>query len=288
MKIYDCFTFYNEFDLLELRLRELYNHVDRFVLVEADRTFQNKEKPLYFRDQFGDPRWDEFRDKILVGPITNMPEAADTWGRERHQRDSITRFVSSAEPDDIIMIGDIDEIPRVETVQKLRASTQSIWGFRMPLFNFKFNYMMCTQDYYTVWSGAIRRKLLNSAEDFRRMRHVLNQCPYNFSDSNVQIIEHAGWHFTYLGTSDFARTKIQSFAHSETNDPAILDQLDIEDSIRQGTGIIRTNNDYKFVPVMIDDYLPSAITNNQADFEHHLILNATDTHSCRHYLPPML
>ena len=285
MKIYDCFTFFNEFDLLELRLRELADHVDYFVLVEANRTFQNQEKPFYYES--AKYRYSPWRDKIIHVKLMDMPTETDTWGRERHQRDAILKGCAQADFNDIVMIGDVDEIPRVETIQKLRTSIQSIWGFRMPLFNFKFNYMMHTQDYYTVWSGAIRRGLLNSPEDFRRMRHVLNQCPYNFADDNVQIVEHAGWHFTYLGTEDFARSKIQSFAHNETNQPEILDQLDIEDSINRGVGIIRTNQDYRFTPVAIDDYLPTTITNNINDYKGQLILDRPAT-SARQYLPAML
>jgi len=285
MKIYDCFTFFNEFDLLELRLRELYDHVDYFVLVEADTTFQNKEKPFYYRDNID--RFGPWLDKILSISITGMPTDTDTWGRERFQRDAILNGLSGNDTDDIVMIGDVDEIPRIETVAKLRTSTQNIWGFRMPLFNFKFNYMMCTQDYYSVWSGAIRRHLLNSPEDFRRMRHILNQCPYNFQDDNVQIVEHAGWHFTYLGSEDFARDKIRSFAHDETNRPEILDQLDIEDSIRRGVGIIRTNNDYRFTPVAIDDYLPKTLINNIDEYRSRII-EQDNLPSARQYLPAVL
>lgn len=285
MKIYDCFTFCNEFDLLELRLRELYDHVDYFVLVEANKTFQNKDKELYFwknKDQFL-----PWMDKIVHVPVVDMPVDTDTWGRERFQRDAIKGGIIGADLNDIIMIGDIDEIPRIETIATLRTSSQSIWGFRMPLFNFKFNYMMYTQDYYTVWSGAIRLGLLNSPEDFRRMRHVLNQCPFNFSDDNVQIIEHAGWHFTYLGNEDFAKSKIQSFAHDETNRPDIIDQLDIEDSIRRGVGIIRTNEDYRFTPVAVDDYFPKIIINN-FDLYKDKIIHKDNLPSARQYLPDML
>ena len=285
MKIYDCFTFFNEFDLLALRLRELYDHVDYFVLVEGNKTFQNQEKPFYYDSM--KYRYSQWRDKIIKVKLLDMPENTDPWGRERHQRDGIIRGLRTADSNDIIMIGDVDEIPRIETIHKLRESRQSIWGFRMPLFNFKFNYMMYTQDYYSVWSGAIRRSLLNSAEDFRRMRHVLNQCPYNFSDDNVQIIEHAGWHFTYLGAEDFAKSKIQSFAHDETNRPEILDQLDIEDSIRRGVGIIRTNEDYRFTPVAVDDYLPKTIVDNINQYKEQLILDMAST-SARQYLPAML
>lgn len=285
MKIYDCFTFYNEFDLLELRLRELYDHVDRFVLVEADRTFQNNDKPFYYYENR--ERFSQWRDKIIHVRIMDMPVDTDPWGRERHQRDGIVRGLKTADPDDIIMIGDADEIPRVETIQKLRESRQSIWGFRMPLFNFKFNYMMCTQDYYSVWSGAIRRSLLNSPEDFRRMRHVLNQCPYNFSDDNVQLVEHAGWHFTYLGGKDFAVTKIQSFSHDETNRPEILDHLDLDESIRQGAGIDRTATDYRFTPVALDDYFPKTVVNNIEGYKDKIIFDIANT-SARQYLPAML
>lgn len=286
MKIYDCFTFFNEFELLELRLRELYNHVDYFVLVEANRTFQNQQKPFYYQDHA--ERFKKWADKIIHVAVQDMPQDTDAWGRERYQRDSIAQGIAAADPLDIIMIGDVDEIPRPGTVQRLRTSPGSVWGFRMPLFNFKYNYMMVTQDLYTVWSGAVRKQVLSSAEDFRRMRHVLHGFALNHSDGNLEIVEHAGWHFTYLGTEDFARSKIQSFAHSETNKPEILDQLDIEDSIRKGTGIIRTNHDYLFAPVTVDDYMPATIVDNLAEFALHLIVPANGAHSARHYLPPML
>lgn len=257
MKIYDCFTFFNEFDLLEIRLRELYDHVDHFVIVEATRTFQNKEKPLYFMEEM--KRFEPWLDKIIHYTVADMPENTDAWGRERYQRDAIVRAVADAEPDDIIMIGDADEIPRVETVEHIKQSDSSIWGFRMPLFNFKYNYMLVNQDCYTVWSGAVRKKLLVSAEDFRRMRHVLSGLEYGYKDLMIEVVEHAGWHFTYLGNEEFAKTKIQSFAHAETNKPEILNQLDIEASIARGAGIIQTDANYRFAPVAVDNYLPKNV-----------------------------
>lgn len=262
MKIYDCFTFYNEFELLELRLKELYHHVDHFVIVEANRTFQNAEKPFYFTEQMEDLRWKKYSDKIILVQVPNMPVDADAWGRERWQRDAILHGLAGAEPDDIIMIGDADEIPRIETIEHLRTSDRSIWGFRMPLFNFRYNYMLINQDCYSVWSGAVRKKLLTSAEDFRRMRHALNDFEYGAKDAMLEIIEHAGWHFTYLGNEEFARAKIQSFAHSETNKPEIINQLDINASIARGAGIIQTDANYRFAPVAVDEYLPKYVQNS--------------------------
>ena len=252
MKIYDCFTFYNEFELLELRLAELYDYVDHFVIVEADTTFQNKRKDLLYYDNR--QRFAQWADKIIYYPVTDMPTHGDTWGRERHQRNAILKGVQDADDNDIIIVSDVDEIPRVETIQKLRSSNAAVWGFRMPLFNFRFNYMLVNQDFYVVWPGACRKRHLQDAEDFRRTRHYLTSFPYNHNESGIQIIEHAGWHFTYFGNEEFARQKIQSFAHDETNDPWILDQLNVEESIRKGAGIIQKDERYKFTPVALDDY----------------------------------
>ena len=77
MKIYDCFTFYNELDLLELRLQELYDHVDHFVIVEANRTFQNQEKPFALNS--AKYRYTAWRDKIIQVQVVDMP--TDKIGR---------------------------------------------------------------------------------------------------------------------------------------------------------------------------------------------------------------
>ena len=280
MKIYDCFTFYNEFELLELRLKELYHHVDHFVIVEANRTFQNAEKPFYFTEQMEDLQWKKYSDKIILVQVPNMPVDADAWGRERWQRDAILHGLAGADPDDIIMIGDADEIPRIETIKHLRTSDRSIWGFRMPLFNFRYNYMLINQDCYSVWSGAVRRRVLVSPEEFRRMRHVLGGLEFGYSDPTIEIVEHAGWHFTYLGNEEFAKSKIQSFAHAETNKPEIINQLNIEASIAQGTGIIQTDVAYKFAPVAVDDYLPTYV-------QHSTNVIAGDYPSAKEFLPKL-
>jgi hypothetical protein len=94
------------------------------------------------------------------------------------------------------------------------------------------------------------------------MRHALNDFEYGAKDAMLEIIEHAGWHFTYLGNEDFARAKIQSFAHAETNKPEIINQLNIEASIAKGTGIIQTDANYQFAPVAVDDYLPKYVQNS--------------------------
>jgi hypothetical protein len=258
-KIYDCFTFYNEFDLLDLRIAEMYEHVDYMVLVEANHTFQNQPKQFNFEQRIKE--YQHF-DKLIYVKVENMPLNKDPWINERHQRDSIMLGIQDAADDDVIIIGDIDEILRPSTISELRNGSCEIYGFRMPLFNFKYNYMLVTQDCYSVWNGALKKDLLTSPEDFRRQRHALNVLELNYKDDTVSIIEHAGWHFTYLGGDDFARNKIQSFSHSDDNRPEVLNQINVEESIRQGRGILLDNSDYLFKPVNVDNYLPATIVNN--------------------------
>ena len=91
MKIYDCFPFYNELDLLDLRLAEHYDHVDYFVLVEANKTFQNNDKPFYYHDNKN--RFSKWRDKIIHVRVMDMPDGDNPWERETHQRNKILRGI---------------------------------------------------------------------------------------------------------------------------------------------------------------------------------------------------
>lgn len=261
MKIYDCFTFYNEFELLELRLEQHWDHVDYFVIVESDHTFQNQPKPYLLKDNWG--RFAKWHSKIRLVTVESECHA-NPWDNERNQRDAITMGLDDAEPSDMIIIGDVDEVLRANTLKIIRTGARDIYGFRMPLFNFKLNYMLVTTgSRFCVWNGASRYDMLGSPETFRQSRHMLNGFPLGYKDDTLAIIEHAGWHWTYFGNEDFAKTKIQGFAHSETNKPEILDQLDITASIADGRGIIRTDAEYRFAPVTVDNYFPDIVKSHK-------------------------
>lgn len=275
-KIYDCFTFFNELDLLELRFEELYNHVDHFVLVEANRTFQNNVKPYYFgENQY---RFAKYMDKVIHVQVDDMPVDTDAWGREAHQRNAIARGIVNAGPDDIIMVSDLDEIVRPKIVDDLKNDNQNtIWGMRMPLFYFKFNYMLTTTDsIYTTWAMACRKKVLHSTEDLRRNRFSLNGFELNYNQNGIRMMEHAGWQFSYLGDTEFAKSKIQSFSHTETNRPEIIDLLDIERSIAQGDGLGISAVE-RFAPVKIDSYMPQSIQNNPDKYFNYIVHDAQNS-----------
>jgi hypothetical protein len=262
MKIYDCFTFYNEFELLELRLAQHWDHVDQFVIVEADHTFQNQPKPFLLKDNW--ERFAQWHSKMRLITVESRLNR-DPWANERNQREAILEGLADAQPDDMIIIGDVDEVLRANTLKIVRQGGYKMLGFRMPLFNFKLNYMLVTTpSRFCVWNAATRFDLLGSPEDFRQARHMLNGFPLGHKDQDLAIIEHAGWHWTYFGDNNFARTKIQGFAHTETNRPDILNQLDIAASIADGRGIIRTDDEYRFAPVSVDSYFPDVVKSHTA------------------------
>jgi hypothetical protein len=284
MKIYDCFTFFNEFDLLEIRLKELYEVVDKFVIVEGNTTFTNISKPFLFEEN--KERYKDYADKIIHVKV-QMPMDLDPWINEKFQRDAISIGVQNADDNDVILITDLDEIPRADAIASIRKNHDtSIWALRMPLFYFKFNYLMSynrTHGHYSTWGVGVRAKHLNSADELRRNRFFLDCFPYNHCGDGVRLIEHAGWQFSYLGGSDFAKLKIQSFSHTETNRPEIIDNIDIDCSIEKGDGLIHDDG-VKFTAVSMDEYFPKEVVNNKEKYKDYIISKAEE--SVISFLPP--
>jgi hypothetical protein len=187
--------------------------------------------------------------------------------------------LSDASSHDIAIIGDVDEFIRPEAIATMRNSKALVFGLRVPYFNFKFNYMLVdNSEAYCVWTTASRVEHLTSPEDLRRSRWSLNAFPYNHADSLVQLIEHAGWHFTYLGDDEFIRTKLKSFAHSELNTNDVLSNISVEQCIAQGRGF-NINDPRQFIQVDLDDYFPVELK-NYAQY----VLSGTGN-TARQYLP---
>ena len=117
-KIVDCFTFYNEYNMLKFRLTELYDTVDHFVIVEADKTHAGADKEMNFLKVEEDIK--QFLDKVIYIQVTDMPVGDDAWVRERHQRNCISRGldVLDLQNDDIVTITDCDEIPDPDSLKE--------------------------------------------------------------------------------------------------------------------------------------------------------------------------
>jgi len=264
-KIYDCFTFFNEVELLDLRLELLYDYVDYFVIVESDATFSGLAKPWYFHPH----RYRKYLDKILYRQFKS-PRSFNPWDNEKAQRDEICNVVADSYPklDDLIIIGDLDEFLRPEALNF--NAEHDFYAFRVPYFNFKFNYLQINSvETYAVANVGTRFSQLKSPNSLRMRKFQLGELPYGYDDGFVKVIEHGGWHFTYLGDNETIRNKIKSFSHQELNTDRTLSSIDVDSSIRTGRGF-NPSDGKTFTAVKLDEYFPPNLP------EKFCILDAVD------------
>jgi glycosyltransferase involved in cell wall biosynthesis len=203
-KIYDCFQFYNELDLLELRLAELSPVVDHFVLVEATYTHAGTPKPLYFAENR--QRFAAYADKIIHVVVADDP-GGFSWVREGHQRQAILRGLIAAGPDDMVIISDADEILRPSVVQQLRDAAPggpALFAPELDIYLYFLN-LRSPDPWISVAAapyGLVQRVGANN------MRYLAKQ-------RIGQPFPAAGWHFTWMGGIDRFLAKLDAFAHRE-------------------------------------------------------------------------
>jgi beta-1,4-mannosyl-glycoprotein beta-1,4-N-acetylglucosaminyltransferase len=263
MKIYDTFTFFNELDLLEIRLNVLNDVVDRFVIAESNRTFQNREKPLYF--QLNKQRFSKFLHKIIHIVVDDMPDSKDTRLLESHQRNSIERGLTFCEPGDQILLSDLDEIPNPRTVKNVANST-GIRAFRQSLYYYYINYA-CKELHDLPWT------IMADFDGFMRpqdMRQRLITAQASLLSGNmeldVELIDCGGWHFSYLGGVDAIIKKLSAFADPEYNKKAYQDSKRISQAISEGSDLF--GRDFSFCKVPLNDHFPDYIRNNLGKIRH--------------------
>ncbi|NGX63012.1 MAG: hypothetical protein KR126chlam6_00417 [Candidatus Anoxychlamydiales bacterium] len=209
VKIYDCFPFFNELELLEVRLNELYDVVDHFVIVENPLTQSGNEKKLYFEEN--KQRFAKFLDKIIhiVGPKREKP--LSDWHRENAQRNDIMLGLKDAKDEDIVIISDLDEIVREEKISEIK---DLIKGNKDPLrLNLKmYRYFLNRRDMnIDIWA-------LGYAASYKTIKEYSPQhlrCDYSYT----HYLDNAGWHFTDMGWISRFAYKINSCAHQERNIP---------------------------------------------------------------------
>ena len=283
MKVYDCFPFYNEFDLLEIRLEELWDVVDYFVIAEADKTHQHNPKPYYLSENWD--RVKKYESKIRVVKVDDMPNHPNTWVGEKHQRRSLIKGLWDRQPDDLICTSDCDEIPRAEAIAAIKedANDYNRYILGMPMFYFKLNFMQIhphpRQRHIVVTRG---RSYIDPQAEREFTFYKDNHPTIDYSTNSV-MLDHAGWHFTYFGDDDFARNKLKNFAHAESNVPEIVDNVNLDYMIANKVGFMGFNHAERFEYIRFDDYFPEYVIKNQEKYKDKIILNAT--HSVDEFYP---
>ena len=247
-RVYDCFTFFNEVDLLEIRLHELYSQVDQFFIVEGTKTFSNKQKPLFFEEN--KKRFEEFIDKITYIVLDDYPDFTNAWDYEFLQRNETACVLDFSMPQDFIFLSDVDEIPNKYSMSRA-ISSNNPKVFRQSPHAY---YLNCVVQSVPYWLGT----RMIRAKDFCLSPQALR------STKRLENIHDGGWHFGYLGGVDAIIRKIESFAHQELNVDSFKDPERIKSSIISGSGIFGE----RFNVGKIDRSYPEYIVNNMNKFRN--------------------
>lgn len=284
--VYDSFTFFNELDLLEIRLNVLKDVVDKFVIVEAGETHTGKPKPFYFeenRDRFA-----AFEDKIIYVKIEKFPSICNTsWARENWQRNRIDEGLRGrAKDDDLILISDLDEIPEPSLVAK-DVPERGVTVYDQRYYAFYLNYDNVRQLY---WYGTRRVKYRDFLHAFDGINVIENEIlPKGVNEGTTaskircrrlphsrggeKIFRHGGWHFTCLGGAEMVVRKMKAVVpHHNFNpeDPALTKEY-VSALVLRGLGPALKMNCFA---VPLDERFPRYIVNNRDRYSH-LIFNAT-------------
>jgi hypothetical protein len=201
--IYDAFLFFNELDILELRLNILDPVVDRFVLAESTVTFSGRPKPLHYAENR--QRFARWQDRIVHVVIDNTPDTGTwRWGREYFQRDQLMRGLTQCRCDDIVLLSDVDEIPDPDAVaaRKRGGYHQEYFLYYLNCRHMNENMIGTTALYYFQLAAFGPQATRHRRWGFPR-------------------IELGGWHFTYAMSPDRIRTKLEAFSHAEFDTPEV-------------------------------------------------------------------
>ena len=245
MKIFDCCMYFDEEIVLDLRLNTLDKYVDYFVIVESSFTHRGDKRNL----KFDHKKFEKFKDKIIYLTFDKEPEGIeevyenDNDGeksrkyilnaakRENGQRDYIINGLQNANPEDLILISDVDEIPNLEEL-KLENLKEKIFMFQQDMFYYKFDLKLPD----IVWSGTkgCRKKDLISPQWLRNVKDkkyslfrldiIFSKIKYN----SIKFIKNGGWHFSNIKSPKEIEHKLKSYLHHREFDqePLSLDQID--------------------------------------------------------------
>lgn len=295
MKTFDIFLFYNELDLLELRLNTLNEVVDYFVISESNKTFSGKEKPLYYNEN--KDRFKKFHNKIIHNIVidnydnylkidkiihsnftdrnkvyihkSNGKKLKDlniNFQREVFQRDSIMNaLINKVNDDDLILSSDADEIPNPIEILNLKKSMndQMIYHFNQKWYMYYLN-----NYYHKDWFGtrACKFKLLKTIS--------VDLLRYPMEDRSMQlgiIIENGGWHFSFLGGGEKIKAKLEAYNYQGRRTSILLKLLNflypnyINKKLEKNQDIFLDKR--KFTKQEIDINFPVYLLNNINKFK---------------------
>ena len=239
MRTYDCFLFFDECDILELRLATLDSAVDVFVLVEAKSTHSGRPKPLFFRNER--ERFSPWLHKIRHVVVDHL-DASNSWEREVINRNAISRGLRDARPEDLVFVSDCDEIWRPEKKLTLVDACKAA-RFQQQLHYYFLNLRRVGPP----WRRGTVRTRFKDFVDAQSLR----------MDAGTKQIEDGGWHFSYVGDAKKIVAKLKSFSHTEYSSGHWTDAARIEALVRSGRDLF--DRDVEFATIDVDESFPRPV-----------------------------
>ena len=260
MAIYDCFQYFNEEHIADLRFNIMNEFVDYFVIVESTVNHQGNEKKLHFDIN----KYSKFKKKIKYIIVDDTPDnfkKPHEGGEslvEQHQRNSLMKVLSKADDNDIIILSDVDEIPDLNKLNLFNKKNYAVFSQKM--FMYKINFLNIDEN---NWHGSkiCLKKNFRSPQWLRNFK--FKKYPFWRIDKpkNIQVIENGGWHFAYLQDAENISKKIKSFAHGEFNKEHLVDENKIKERIEKGEDVFERG--YKIKKIDIDETFPKYIQLNK-------------------------
>lgn len=222
MKVFDCVPFFNEFEQLRLRIALLEDQVDRFVVVEAHQTHTGKPKPLFLAES---GQADILRHPKVVVRAVDLPVGYSDWEREQHQRESIGGVLREldARAEDLVLVSDVDEIPRCEALARAREwlptrAGRALLVFEQRMFYFRLNFELVWSR-KMPWLGTVAA-LYGHAPSINGLRttgrNIRGRHAQGYDrGAEVYQLPEGGWHFSYLGGDEAFERKLAAYAHQE-------------------------------------------------------------------------
>ena len=244
MKIFDCFMYFDEEIILDLRLNILNPYIDYFIIVESSYTHKGDKRNL----KFDINKFDKFKEKIIYLTYDEIPgeieevfekDSEDEKSRkfilnaahrENGQRNYISKGLKNAKDEDLILISDVDEIPNLQSLNFKEIKSEIIL-FKQDMFYYKLNLKMPDM----VWSGTkgCKKKNFKNPQWLRNIKdkkYPIYRLDTLFSEKkyiNLKFIDNGGWHFSNIKTPEEIEHKLKSYLHHREFDvnPISLDEI---------------------------------------------------------------
>ena len=271
MKLIDCFMYFDEDLMLDLRLNILSENVDKFIITEATRDHAGNEKKLNFNIN----NFSKFKNKIQYLVVDDVPInvkskkknwSANHW-RDQHQRNAMARGFKKCDDEDLIMISDIDEIPDPKKMSEFKIQNKYAC-FMQKNFQSKLNLLNITDKY---WMGTkiCQKKFLKSPQWLRNIKTKKRPFWKFYKPKTPQLIFDGGWHFSFLKKPKDIAKKIIAYSHQEFNKDEFVDEKKIEKRIENKQDLF--NRNIKYEKIEVDSSFPKYIFDNKIMYKDWII-----------------